>query len=191
MLFNLSNYSFSICSCHCKLHGDSMSLFFFFCWCQLKDSPRGGLCCGVSPTRSHLCDCVAPASLSGLLQPQRPSAALRHHPGPGRGISTAAVGKAGPSKQTQLPRLPQEMLASHRRPAVLGARGSHSRAWAPGSAACLPNLLAVLIAWRTGSSLSHHPASPANDSFLHGHLFVLVSDRLMLLMAHNHFSEVI
>lgn len=56
--------------------------------------------------------------------------------------------------------------------------------WGPqpvGSANCLaPN-----------SSLSHHPASLANDSSLHGHLFVLVSDRLMLLMGHNHFSEVI
>jgi hypothetical protein len=35
------------------------------------------------------------------------------------------------------------------------------------------------------------PDSPTNESSLHGHLFVLVSDRLMLLMAHNHFSEVI
>ena len=39
--------------------------------------------------------------------------------------------------------------------------------------------------------LSHHPAFPANESSVRGHLFVRASDRLMLLMAHNHFSEVI
>ena len=30
MFFNLPNYSFSIYACHCKLHCDSLSLFFFF-----------------------------------------------------------------------------------------------------------------------------------------------------------------
>lgn len=38
---------------------------------------------------------------------------------------------------------------------------------------------------------SHPPAPELMTHPQHGHLFVLVSDRLMFLMAHNHFSEVI
>ena len=38
---------------------------------------------------------------------------------------------------------------------------------------------------------SHPPAPELMTHPQHGHLFALVSDRLMFLMAHNHFSEVI
>lgn len=38
---------------------------------------------------------------------------------------------------------------------------------------------------------SHPPAAQLMTHPRHGHLFVLVSDRLMFLMAHNHFSGVI
>lgn len=38
---------------------------------------------------------------------------------------------------------------------------------------------------------SHPPAPELMTHPQHGHLFVLVADRLMFLMAHNHFSEVI
>lgn len=100
------------------------------------------------------------------------------HTGDGRDISAEARGQAGPSEQTQTLRLPQEKADS---PRPLVPLWAGVRLWLlppqpVGSANCL-------APWQL--------SLPTNDSSLHGHLFVLVSDRLMLLMAHNHFSEVI
>lgn len=45
---------------------------------------------------------------------------------------------------------------------------------------------------RTAPGFPSHPGPPELMTHpRHGHLFVLLSDRLMFLMAHNHFSEVI
>lgn len=109
-------------------------------------------------------------------------------------MPATALGQVGPSKQTQILRPPQEQFASHcplkpPNPSPTPARGSGL--WAPGWAALPPQPVGSTNCLAHQQLSNTSPASPANDSSLHGHLFVLVSDRLMLLMAHNHFSEVI
>ena len=58
-VFNLPNYGFSICSCHCKLHRESLSQFFFFLLMSIKNSPRG-LCCVLPACCFHFCGLLLP-----------------------------------------------------------------------------------------------------------------------------------
>ena len=163
MFFKLPNYSFSIYSCHCKLHCESLSQFFFLL-VAIKNSPQGPLLCVTCTLPrllwSHSCLCFSPNLASCNLQKHQ----LHSSPYPGDrcDISTIAVGRAGPAKQTQILRLSQEKFDSQRPFALLRTGAPASRAqlwtWWPWP---LLYLQAALIGWHPGRSV----ASPSLPSY--------------------------
>ena len=101
MFFNLPNYGFSICSCHCKLHCESLSqFFFFFLVMSIKNTPQGPLLCSTCTLLPFLWlphSCLGFLPKSGFLEPAEASASLGSLPGDRWDSSTIAVGTGQPA----------------------------------------------------------------------------------------------